>query len=279
MAKIGDLTQDGFKGSIELLRFLKDMNSDLINAIVALIGESIIFIKGGEISELSGNTTIADGIIVKDGNIHQFKGGTYPGSPSTLSVLFETLTKENYPMPYFSNDPIPKDIYLADVARIDATGTIVLNTIGYLQNMESIKADLEALNTTVTDHSAILPTKADKFGFDELSGAYYNTDKLWDVNNFSVIRYHSGLIRLTISFKSLTMTTHSDWLLRGLPKSLNLVGDKRDIGIFTDPSNGLYGLYKSLIFEDDPLDSTKYQLRLIYGIMPTNSELFIDIIY
>lgn len=131
MKQFASFNWDGFKGSIELLRFLDGITDDMIEAITAVVGNNA-FIKGGVITEpIPGtNINITDGIIVYNNKLYSFTGGTHTGTPATLKILFEETTAAGFPQPEFEGDPTPKDIYLARTARIDASGTVFLNTIG-----------------------------------------------------------------------------------------------------------------------------------------------------
>ena len=145
----------GFQGSIELCRFLDAVTDDLIEAVCAVVGTNTVFIKGGVITQAGGNTTITDGIILKDQKLYSFVGGTYPGTPATLKILFEEKTAASFPQPRFVNDNVPKDIYLDRTAKVDASGTIFLNIIGAFQNIQStnnaLTTQLAAINTTLAN--------------------------------------------------------------------------------------------------------------------------------
>ncbi|MFN8238648.1 MAG: hypothetical protein U0T77_10810 [Chitinophagales bacterium] len=163
MKQLGAFTQDGFKGSIELLRFQREINENLISAISSIVGSSTVFISGGVITEASGNTTITDGVIMKDQKLYSFTGGTYSGSPSAISVIFTETTASGYPQPYFVNDPIPKDIYLERAAAVGTPGVgdvaLLLTAIGSIRDLEYIKSKVD-----------LVDNKADKNGFDVLAG-------------------------------------------------------------------------------------------------------------
>jgi hypothetical protein len=143
MKTLAPLTQDGFKASIELLRFQREQNNDLIHAITSIVGTAPTFIKGGDITEAGGNTTITNGIICYNEKLYTFTGGTFAGTPATLKVLFEENTAAGYPQPYFVGDPMPKNIYLSRTARIDATGIFFLSAISKVSNLQN-KADRSA---------------------------------------------------------------------------------------------------------------------------------------
>jgi len=147
MKTLAPLTQDGFKASIELLRFQREQNNDLIHAITSIVGTAPTFIKGGDITQTGGNTTITNGIISYNEKLYTFTGGTYAGTPATLKVLFEENTAAGYPQPYFVGDPIPKNIYLSRTARIDTTGTLFLSAVGKISNIQLIKSDIESVKS------------------------------------------------------------------------------------------------------------------------------------
>jgi hypothetical protein len=142
MKTLAPLTQDGFKASIELLRFQREQNNDLIHAITSIVGTAPTFIKGGDITQAGGNTTITSGIVCYNEKLYTFTGGVYAGTPASLKVLFEENTAAGYPQPYFVGDPVPKDIYLSRTARIDTTGTLFLNAIGKIFDFIKIKNDI-----------------------------------------------------------------------------------------------------------------------------------------
>jgi hypothetical protein len=147
MKKYGVFAQDGFKASIEAYRFKRDLHYDIIDAITSLIGADPVFIKGGEITEAGGSTTIANGIVSYNGGMYTFTGGTYAGTPATLKVLFATGTAAGYPKPYFVGDPVPKDIYLANTARIDTAGSLALGVVGRISNIKTITDGIAPLIT------------------------------------------------------------------------------------------------------------------------------------
>lgn len=149
----------GFQGSIELCRFLDSVTDDLIEAICAVVGTNTAFVKGGIINVVSGSTTVTDGIIIKDGKLYSFTGGTYVGIPSALKILFEEKTAATFPQPKFVNDNVPKDIYLDRTCKIDASGTLFLNTIGRLQTLQSTN---DSLVTQVNTINTALDGKVDK---------------------------------------------------------------------------------------------------------------------
>lgn len=142
MKQLGVFTQDGFKGSIELLKFLREMNNDIAVVLSAIVGTSTVFIKGGVISQSGGSTTITDGIIFKDGKFYYFTGSTTVGTPATLKVLFTTTTAAGYPLPTYVGNPIGADIYLDNTAKIDTTGAIFLNTIGTIYDLQTLKSKI-----------------------------------------------------------------------------------------------------------------------------------------
>lgn len=160
--------QDGFQASIEFLRFLDATTDDLIESITALVGTNTVFIKGGAITQSGGNTTISDGIIVKDNKLYTFVGGTYAGTPATLKVLFSEATAAGFPQPYFVGDPIPKDVYLAKTSKVDATGTVFLNTIGNIYNLQIAKPILD--NAAIKNHYIVNNTTSFAAGFSAVSG-------------------------------------------------------------------------------------------------------------
>lgn len=160
--------QDGFQASIEFLRFLDATIDDLIESITALVGTNTVFIKGGAITQSGGNTTISDGIIVKDNKLYTFVGGTYAGTPSTLKVLFSEATAAGFPQPYFVGDPIPKDVYLAKTSKVDATGTVFLNTVGNIYNLQAAKSILE--NAAIKNQYNNNSTASFATGFAAISG-------------------------------------------------------------------------------------------------------------
>lgn len=159
MKQFANFGWDGFQGSIELMRFLDAVTDDLIEGLCAVVGSNTVFLKGGVITQAGGNTTITDGIILKDSKLYSFTGGTYTGTPATLKVLFEEKTAAGFPQPKFVNDPVLKDIYLDRTAKIDAAGVIVLNTIGAFQNIQSTN---DILTTQLAAINASLNNKVDK---------------------------------------------------------------------------------------------------------------------
>lgn len=145
MKKIDAFTTDGFKASIEYPRFLREMDSGLREILSALIGSATVFIKGGNITIDSGNTTVTDGILFKDGEFYHFTGGTHNGIlPSALKVKLIIQTASGYLVPYFGTTPI--DIYKDYTAIIDATGTINLDTIGYISDLAYLKSKADLVD-------------------------------------------------------------------------------------------------------------------------------------
>lgn len=145
MKKIDAFTTDGFKASIEYPRFLREMDNGLREILSALIGSATVFIKGGNITVDSGNTTVTDGILFKDGDFYSFTGGTHNGIlPSALKVKLIVQTASGYPVSYFGTTPI--DIYKDYTAIIDATGTITLDTIGYISDLAYLKSKADLVD-------------------------------------------------------------------------------------------------------------------------------------
>lgn len=157
MKRFGTFTTDGFRGSIEFPRFIRAVTNDLIAAISALVGNSPVFITGGAITEAGGNTTVTDGLLLVDGKIYTFTGGTYPGAPAALNILLQEQTAEGYPVPYLGTTPT--DIYLDNVAKIDAAGSVILSTIGAAQSIQSTNS---LINAQVTTINAALANKVEK---------------------------------------------------------------------------------------------------------------------
>ncbi len=149
MKQFANFQWDGFQGSIELMRFLDGVTDDLIEAICSIVGDTTVFIKGGEITQASGNTTITNGIILKDRKLYTFTGGTYTGTPATIKVLFEETTAVGFPKPKFVNDNTQRDIYLDATARIDSSSSITLASIGYIYNLTTIKQKTDTLRSEV----------------------------------------------------------------------------------------------------------------------------------
>lgn len=212
MKILGAFTQDGFKGSIELLRFIRDIENDVLSALVKIIGSNTVFISGGEITEDSGNTTVTDGIILKDSKLYHFTGGTYSGAPSAQKVLFTEETAVGYPRPFFEGDPDPKDIYLDRTSKIDAAGTITLNTIVYINDLQLLKSKTD-----------LVDEKADKNGFADItvsSGASISPGFTnYGGSSFHVYEYQDGTIEV---FAILTFTGAKSIgtnILTGLPNS------------------------------------------------------------
>lgn len=145
MKTLAPFTQDGFKASIELLRFQRDMHNDLIQAVTSIIGTSPTFIKGGEITQAGGNTTITNGIVCYNEKLYTFTGGTYAGTPSTLKVKFEEATAAGYPQPYLVGDPVPKDIYIARTAKVDAGGSIFLSAVSEIRSLSILNTALQTV--------------------------------------------------------------------------------------------------------------------------------------
>ncbi|HUM50497.1 MAG TPA: hypothetical protein PK431_01740 [Chitinophagales bacterium] len=159
MRNLAAFALDGFKASIALLRFVRDMFTDTNENITALIGTSMVFVKGGVITQAGGNTTITNGIILKDGKLYTFTGGTYLGTPATLKIKFTIQTADGYPLPYYVGASTPTDIYLDNTAKVDAAGTEFLNTVGIMYDLLTLKSkigkdawtDISAGGTTPVD--------------------------------------------------------------------------------------------------------------------------------
>lgn len=118
MKKFGAFAQDGFKGSIELMRFLKDSNDDLQSVIAAIVGNEPAIVSGMAITEDGGNTTITNGVLMYNGKLYSFTGGTYAGEPGDLKVVMREDTAPGYPDPFFVGDALPKKIYLQNSAMV-----------------------------------------------------------------------------------------------------------------------------------------------------------------
>lgn len=208
MKTLAPLTQDGFKASIELLRFQREQNNDLIHAITSIVGTAPTFIKGGDITQAGGNTTITSGIVCYNEKLYTFTGGTYAGTPATLKVLFEENTSAGYPQPYFVGDPIPKNIYLSRTARIDATGTLFLSTLGTIKPLDYI-----------TQKALSVDSKANKNGFVEITQPL-TLNKC--TSSALVFRYYdNGFIYFRALLTANAAISTNEWLVRGLPNSLS----------------------------------------------------------
>lgn len=205
MKKFGNFNWDGYNGSIELLRFLDGITDDLLEAICTLIGSSAVFIKGGLITESSGETTITAGIICYNNKLYTYEGGTHAGTPATLKMLFEENTDIDFPKVKFQGDPILKDIYLNETCRIDATGTVFLNAIGSIYDLQTLK--------TSTD---LIPTKAGKNAYIDISSSIV-------VNGaFSVIskiarEYEDGTIYISVLLTHTTTIALNTAILSNIP--------------------------------------------------------------
>lgn len=212
MKQFAEFQWDGFKGSIELLRFIDGVTDDLITTLSALVGTNTVFIKGGDISESGGNTTITDGIIFKDNKFYSFTGGTYAGTPATLNVLFTEATAVGFPQPYFSGDPVAKDIYLDRTANVDATGTVVLDTIGSIYNLQTAKPILDS----VAD-------KADKNGYTDItSTCTVAAGFSVYASAFQVREYHDGTISIYAYLTFSGAKSKGTTIITGLPTNGSL---------------------------------------------------------
>lgn len=283
MRSFGQFSIDGFKGSIELLRFLRDLTNDQFEILTHLTG-NFVFITGGDITESAGNTTISDGIIVKNGLIYQFQGGTYLGTPATLNVLFSTDTDSQYPMPYFVGDPNPKDIYLLNFAKVDATGTVALDQFIKISDIKSLSTSVETILDALDDIITELTLKADKGGYEDLTGFTINTPKLGSILTPIVREYDSGLINVRIFIATGTgqSLTTSDWIMRGLPRmGAAGFGIKLFNVVFSDSlGTATPGLSKVVCIERQDGDSNHSQIRLYSGAPLTGEQaLYIDIDY
>lgn len=206
MKKLGAFITDGFRASIEFPRFLRELDIESKDIIAALIGDATVFIKGGIITIDSGNTTITDGIIYKDGNYYSFIGGTFTGLPATLMVKFNSQTAAGYPVPYFGTTPV--DIYKDNTAIIDVTGTISIDSIGTIRNLQYVKSKVD-----LVDGKAGKNAKAAVTGV--TAGAGFTTNPAIQI----FLEYEDGTIKIhtAVSFSG-TKTTGSV-LLTGLPDS------------------------------------------------------------
>jgi hypothetical protein len=182
------------------------MDLDIKEVLASLIGSSTVFIKGGSISVASGNTTITNGIIYKDGEFFHFIGGTFTNVlPAALKVKFITQTASGYPSPYFGTSQI--DIYKENTAIVDTTGTVILSAINTTYNLQSIK---QAVDT--------LPNKADKNGYTDISNSVTPNVGYTAVSKH-IREYHDGTIAVSVLLtydSSQAVTAFSD-LLYGLP--------------------------------------------------------------
>lgn len=269
MKTLAPFTQDGFKASIELLRFQRDMHNDLIQAVTSIIGTSPTFIKGGEITQAGGNTTITNGIICYNEKLYTFTGGTFAGTPATLKVLFEEGTAAGYPQPYLVGDPVPKDIYIARTARIDVGGSANLDTIVKIENLKFI-----------SDKALLVDGKANKNGYSEIFNDPSITFNKGGVTNSILRQYDSGIINFSALFVTSSSISNSDWLIRGLPKSNQLYTIMHqpyiDSSVLTDPIAG----YKSIGVYIDASDYTKSEVRLFTGnTLGANKIILMDFFY
>lgn len=278
MKEFGSFSQDGFKGSIELIRFLKAMNADIVEALLAIIGNNTVFVKGGEITEALGSTTIADGIIAKDGQLYAFSGGTYVGVPNSLFVLFETMNDPNFPKPYFVNNPVPQEIYLGNFARIDTSGAVQLDLVGSILDIQKLtqKAAL------VDAHEVILPNKANKFGYQDITGVTYNTSKIVNLTTPIVRKYDSGMVHVSLFIATLAgiSVTNSDWLVRNLPRLNSGFGTKLFTVLFADSLGAATpGLSKQIALSAQAGGANFAELGLYIGTIAGEQALYIDIEY
>ncbi len=149
MKTLGPFVNDGFRESIAMPRFIREMQTDTAKALTSLIGAATAFISGGAITSSMGSTTITDGILYKDGKLYTFIGGTYVGAASDLMILFSETTHPDFPKATFENDPIPKDVYNYRVCRIDVAGTVVLSSVTSIKTLQVIKSDISTINSDI----------------------------------------------------------------------------------------------------------------------------------
>lgn len=216
MKRFGTFTTDGFRGSIEFPRFIRALTNDLISAISALVGTSPVFISGGAITEAGGNTTVTDGLLLVDGKIYTFTGGTYPGAPAALNILLQEQTAEGYPVPYLGTTPT--DIYLDNVAKIDAAGTVALNTVGNIYSQTAAQPILSSV-----------ANKADKNGYQDIS-ATVAVNPVFEVFSKSVRLYQDGTVSVNAVLLYDGAIASGTLILSGLPNALVYSVDARISG-------------------------------------------------
>lgn len=272
MKTLAPLTQDGFKASIELLRFQREQNNDLIHAITSIVGTAPTFIKGGDITQAGGTTTITNGIICYNEKLYTFTGGVFVGTPATLKVLFEEATADGYPQPYFVGDPIPKNIYLSRTARVDATGILFLSAIGSIKPLDYI-----------SQKAILVDNKANINGYSEIvnpSSLTYN--KCGAFGNVVVYNYEAGFVTLEVILLTTASISSADWLVRGLPKCRQSLNVKIYPIAFINGNSIIAPITgsKSIVIASDAIDNTKSQLSLFTGqTASTNNLLLISIMY
>lgn len=225
MKRFGTFTTDGFRGSIEFPRFIRAVTNDLKAAIAALVGTSPVFITGGTITEAGGNTTVTDGLLLVDGKIYTFTGGTYPGAPAALNILLQEQTAEGYPVPYLGTTPT--DIYLDNVAKIDASGTLLLSAVGNIFS-----------HTAAQPILASVANKADKNGYSDISAAVavnplftvvIKDVRLWDDGTVSInmVLSYDGII----SADTLILSGLPSGIVYSVPARINGTSGKQHVSL------------------------------------------------
>lgn len=228
MKTYGTFNNDGFKASIESQRFNRLLEHDITSALCSIIGTNPVFIKGGVITENSGNTTITDGIIMREQKLYHFIGGTYAGTPTTLEVVFTEATANGFPQPYFVGNPVPQNIYLDRTAKVETTVpsdsiTETLDNIGTIHDLQSLKPILDDFNS-----------KADKNGYEDI------TDQLsyaTGFTKFSLIgrKYHDGTIMIQGTFGYSGTKSKGTIFLNGNPDP----GNPAFVDVFVYESTGV----------------------------------------
>jgi hypothetical protein len=217
MKQFASFAWDGFKGSIELMRFIDGVTDDLIEAITALVGTDTVFIKGGVSTVVSGNTTVTDGIIYKDGKLYHFTGGTFTGAlPDALEVIFQEQTASGFPQPYFVGDPTPKDIYLDRTAVVGTPSGgdvhLTLNTIGSIRDLQYIKSKVD-----------LVDGKADKNGYTLVSGISLAPGFSSSFGNPLICReYHDGTIQIQLWLFWSGAKTNGTHIATGFPAGVSI---------------------------------------------------------
>lgn len=283
MKTFGAFNEDGFKGSIEFPRFLRDMNNDVVEAMASIIGNDPVFIKGGAITEGGGNTTIADGILMVNGKLYSFSGGTYSGAPIALSVILVENTASGYPDPFFVGDSQPKKIYLSRTAAVGIPGdgdvSVGLGAVGNIKDLQVIK-----------DEISVIPTKADKNGYDEVdpAGLTFTACQLPGNNPvFAKIRSHqSGLvsvdIRLQVTANKNWSSSSDNWIVRGLPKMLAFGGFRLiPVSIFHSIDGwNVNDRFAHLELHTQDNDANKSQLSIAKNVnIVTGNVIYVSVIY
>lgn len=208
MKNFGAFTTDGYKASIEFPKFIRDIDIDFKRIISAIVGNSIVFIKGGAITIDVGNTTITDGIVFKDGEFYSFTGGTYAAAlPADLKVKFTEQTSSGYPVPYFGINPV--DIYLDKIAYIDGAGTITLSTIGSIYDLQALKSKVD-----------LIPSKAGKNAHAPVTGTTVSAGFTEMLSTLNVQEYENGTIRVVVLVAFTGAKSSGVQILDNLPANL-----------------------------------------------------------